>query len=119
MAPPSPQRLWRHHRSALPTRTSATRDEIAYGRRTQRWPLASAIAWRAILARLMNAEPDDGFSSDDFLGLPEVVSILDPGDAAAAGRSVLRILVAMQKARLLSTGMRMTAFVRLGVAIGS
>jgi ATP-dependent DNA helicase RecQ len=72
-------------------------------------------AWTAILTRLMNAEADDGFSSDDFLGLPEVLGVVGEVDSATAGRSILRILLEMQKRRLLSTGVLMTAFVNLGV----
>jgi ATP-dependent DNA helicase RecQ len=79
-------------------------------------PAPKAKAWLAILSQLMNADADDGFSSDDFLGLPEVVGAVATVDAATAGRSVLRILLEMQKARLLSSGVLMTAFVRHGVA---
>ncbi|HEX5052479.1 MAG TPA: RecQ family ATP-dependent DNA helicase, partial [Planctomycetota bacterium] len=79
-------------------------------------PERKAEAWLAMLARLVNADADEGFSSDDFLGLPEVVDVVGTVDAATAGRSVLRLLVEMQKARLLSSGVQMTAFVRHGVA---
>ncbi|MFO1078022.1 MAG: RecQ family ATP-dependent DNA helicase [Planctomycetota bacterium] len=79
-------------------------------------PPKKAEAWLAILSRLLNAEADDGFSSDDFLGLPEVLGVVNTETGAASGRSILRILVEMQKARLLSTGVQMTAFVRHGVA---
>jgi ATP-dependent DNA helicase RecQ len=78
-------------------------------------PPKKQAAWLAILGRLMNAEADDGFSSDDFLGLPEVLGVIDTETRANSGRSILRILVEMQKARLLSTGVQMTAFVRHGV----
>ena len=78
-------------------------------------PERKAEAWLAILSQLMNADADDGFSSDDFLGLPEVVGVVGTIDAATAGRSVLRMLVEMQKARLLSSGVLMTAFVSYGV----
>lgn len=78
-----------------------------------------AKAWLAILAKLMSADADDGFSSDEFLGLPEVVGVVGTVDAAAAGRTVLRMLIEMQKARLLSSGVLMTAFVRHGVATPS
>jgi ATP-dependent DNA helicase RecQ len=75
-------------------------------------PAKKAEAWVAILAQLMNAEIDDGLSSDDLLLLPEVLGVVGTTNSAVAGRSILRILVDMQKARLLSSGMRMTAFVR-------
>jgi ATP-dependent DNA helicase RecQ len=64
----------------------------------------------------MNAEADDGFSSDDFLGLPEVLGVVGQVDAANAGKTILRILLEMQKRRLLSSGVLMTAFVNIGVA---
>ncbi|MFO1077940.1 MAG: RecQ family ATP-dependent DNA helicase [Planctomycetota bacterium] len=79
-------------------------------------PPRKAKAWLAILSQLMNAEVDDGFSSDDLLGLPEVLGVVSTENSASAGRSILRILVEMQKARLLSSGVLMTAFVRHGVA---
>jgi ATP-dependent DNA helicase RecQ len=78
-------------------------------------PPRKAAAWTAILTRLMNAEADDGFSSDDFLGLPEVIGVVGNVDSATAGRSILRILLEMQKRRLLSSGVLMTAFVTHGV----
>ncbi|MCB9878201.1 MAG: RecQ family ATP-dependent DNA helicase [Planctomycetes bacterium] len=81
-------------------------------------PQRKATAWLAILSQLMNADADDGFSSDDFLGLPEVLGVVSQENSAASGRAILRILVEMQKARLLSTGVQMTAFVRQGV-VGS
>ncbi len=82
-------------------------------------PARKAAAWLAILARLMNADPDDGFSSDDFLGLQEVVAVVGRISPAVGGRSILKLLVEMQRAGLLSTGVQMTAFVRHGVAAAS
>lgn len=79
-------------------------------------PAPKAAAWLAILSRLMNADPDLGFSSDDFLDLPEVAGVVDTGGGAASGRAILRILIEMQKARLLSSGVQLTAFVRQGVS---
>ncbi|HEB53021.1 MAG TPA: RecQ family ATP-dependent DNA helicase, partial [bacterium] len=81
-----------------------------------RLPERKAAAWLAILSRLINATADAGFSSDDFLGLPEVLGVVDAHAGAASGRAILRILIEMQKARLLSSGVQMTAFVRHGVA---
>ncbi len=74
-----------------------------------------AAAWLAILSRLINAEADDGFTSDELLTLPEVIGTVRHLDAVTAGRSVLHMLLDMQKHRLLSNGVLMTAFVSLGV----
>ncbi len=79
-------------------------------------PANRAAAWLAILARLLNAEQDEGFSSDDLLGLPGVLGVVEKGSADPDGRKVLRILLEMQKAKLLSSGVLMTAFLRRGVA---
>lgn len=82
-------------------------------------PPAKARAWRAVLARLLAADVDDGLSSDDFLALPEVLGTVTTWHGAEAGRAVLRLLLEMQQARLLTRGMHMTAFVRHGIARSS
>ncbi|MCU0865945.1 MAG: RecQ family ATP-dependent DNA helicase [Planctomycetes bacterium] len=82
-------------------------------------PPPKAAAWLALLARLIDAESDQGFSSDDLLGLPAVAAAIPTHDTTAAGRGLLRMLLEMQKARLLSSGVQMTAFVRHGVAAAS
>ncbi|MCA8955008.1 MAG: RecQ family ATP-dependent DNA helicase [Planctomycetes bacterium] len=79
-------------------------------------PGRKAAAWKAILRRLMNADSDEGLVSDDLLGLPEVVGVVNTSHAPTAGRWILRTLLEMQKARLLSSGLQMTAFLRHGVA---
>ncbi len=92
-----------------------TLDEARQRIATLNLPEKKSNAWLAILSRLMNASADEGFSSDDFLGLPEVLGVVSTENTAASGRSILRILVDMQKARLLSTGVLMTAFLRHGI----
>ena len=79
-------------------------------------PAAKAAAWLAVLARLTDADADEGLSSDDFLGMPALVGVVGAQPGAAGGRAVLGMLIEMQKARLLSSGTLMTAFVRHGVA---
>ncbi len=79
-------------------------------------PEKHAAAWLAILSRLISADVDDGFSSDDFLGLPAVVGVVSHENSSTSGRAILRILMQMQKARLLTSGVDMTAFVRHGIA---
>ncbi|MBX3462860.1 MAG: RecQ family ATP-dependent DNA helicase [Planctomycetes bacterium] len=82
-------------------------------------PDRKAAAWLAVMARLIAAEPDEGLRSDDFLDLPDVLGVLGTIEGAARGRAILRLLIEMQKAGLLSTGMQMTAFVRHAVASSS
>lgn len=82
-------------------------------------PEGEAAAWEAILSRMMTATEDEGLTSDDLYALPEVVARVQQFDSARAGRAVLRMLVAMQRARLLSKGVQLTAFVRHGIADSS
>lgn len=77
---------------------------------------AVAAAWLELLQRLLNADMDDGFSSDDLLGLAGVASVVGQLSPVQAGRKVLDMLLQMQKAKLLSSGVLMTAFVKRGVA---
>ncbi len=78
-------------------------------------PPHKARAWLDVLARLLAADLDDGLTSDDLLGLPGVVGAFGALPSALAGRMVLRLLRDMQAAQLLTTGVRMTAFVRHAV----
>lgn len=77
-------------------------------------PPHRARAWTAVLAQLIAAEADQGFSTDDFLAMPEVVGIVGTLGAANAHKPVLGMLREMQAARLLSTRVEMTAFLWRG-----
>ena len=76
---------------------------------------AKAEAWLAIMTRLIAADADSGFSSDDFLDLPDLANVVGQVSAVATGRAILHTLVEMQRAGLLSSGVQMTAFVRHAV----
>ena len=72
--------------------------------------------WRSILLALMNADPDEGFNADDLAamaaedaGAPDAPSVLE------AGLRVLRTLQQMSASGLVSSGLRMSAFVRYKV----
>ncbi len=78
-------------------------------------PNRKAQAWLAILERLLAQGPDEGLSSDDFLGLGCVAEMVGQVGAAQEGRAILRTLLEMQQADLLTRGMHMTAWVRQGV----
>ncbi|MBK8100898.1 MAG: RecQ family ATP-dependent DNA helicase [Planctomycetes bacterium] len=78
---------------------------------------ATAAVWLSLLQALLTADVDQGLNEDDLALLPAIAAA-DP--VRHGGRSaVIDTLVAMQKARLLSNGLRMTAFVRAGIADSS
>jgi len=72
--------------------------------------------WRSILLALMNADPDEGFNADDLAAMaaedaggPDGPSVLE------AGLRVLQTLQQMSSQGLVSSGLRMSAFVRFRV----
>lgn len=79
-------------------------------------PERKATAWLTILERMMQFEPDEGVSSDDLLGLQGVADMVGQVSAAQEGRAILRTLLEMQQADLLTRGMHMTAWVRQGIS---
>ncbi len=82
-------------------------------------PAAKAAAWVAVLERLFACAPDQGLGSDDLLGIAAVAKVADVEKGLHAGRRLLQLLFEMQQSKLLTSGMRMTAFVRHGIADAS
>ncbi len=72
--------------------------------------------WLAVLAELMNGDPDDGFTADDLARLPAFKrveseqAVWDSGETA--GQRVLRTLHDMAGAGLLHQGPQLSAFLR-------
>jgi len=72
--------------------------------------------WRRILVELMNAAPDEGFNADELAGLAgDVVGEHGERSPLEAGLRVLRTLQQMSASGLVSSGLRMSAFVRFKV----
>jgi len=69
--------------------------------------------WRVILRELMNADPDEGFNADDLAAMATAQGGVDEGASVLeAGLRVLRTLQQMSTAGLVSSGLRLSAFVR-------
>jgi RecQ family ATP-dependent DNA helicase len=71
--------------------------------------------WLAILKALLNADPDDGMTADELAELPGVAwpdDTVEPGREPTPAQRVLRILHSMAETGLLSSGLRLTAWLR-------
>ncbi len=69
--------------------------------------------WLALLAAMINADPDQGLTADELAELPGVAwRDLAPDDRESPGQKVLRILHDMAETGLLDSGLRLTAYVR-------
>ncbi|MEE8525105.1 MAG: RecQ family ATP-dependent DNA helicase [Thermoanaerobaculia bacterium] len=80
-----------------------------------RLPMAERRRWLAILKALLNADPDDGLTADELAELPDVAWDDPPKDAGrepTPSQRVLRILHSMAETGLLSSGLRLTAWLR-------
>lgn len=82
-------------------------------------PAKKQAAWTSLLECLLHADADEGLRSDDLLGVPALAVLTTGLDATHAGRILLQTLWEMQRAGLLTGGLRMTAFVRHGIADAS
>ncbi len=71
--------------------------------------------WLAIVKALLNADPDEGMTADELAELPEVAWDDPPeqhGREPTPAQRVLRILHSMAETGLLSSGLRLTAWLR-------
>lgn len=72
-------------------------------------PPATREAWRRVLARLYQAEPDEGLTADDM------AELAGEGDPVGGGTRVLGLLQRMVDAGLVTGGARLSAFLAWGV----
>ena len=68
--------------------------------------------WRTLLEALINADPDRGLSADELAALPGVGGRPDSGAKTTPGQEVLRTLHAMAEARILGSGLLLTAYLK-------
>ncbi len=69
--------------------------------------------WLAILAALINADPDTGLSADELAELPGVGWGLSPsGSSESPGQKVIRTLHSLAEAGFMSSGLQLTAFLK-------